>query len=60
MSKNIKIERFTHPQSFQPMSRIIIELPMEITDPSVDATAGYKKLGEEITRLLTEYKKEFK
>ena len=55
MSENIKVEMFTNPKSFQPMARIIVELPMEITDPTLSKTEGYKKLSDEIVRLLAEY-----
>ena len=58
MSKNIKIERFSEPQSFQPMVRIITELPMEITDPSLSKTEGYRKISDEIAKLLAEYEED--
>jgi len=55
MSKNIKVEMFTDPQSFQPMVRIITELPMEITAPTLSKTEGYRKISDEIVKLLAEY-----
>lgn len=57
MTKNIKVEMITdpHPQSFQPMVRIIIELPMEITDPTLSKEEGYRKISDEIAKLLAEY-----
>ena len=55
MSENIKIEMFTDPQSFQPMARIITELPMEPTDPTLSKEEGYRKISDEIVRLLAEY-----
>lgn len=55
MSKNIKVEMFTDPQSFRPMVRIITELPMEISDEALSKTEGYRKISDEIAKLLTEY-----
>lgn len=53
MSKNARVEFFWSEKG--PMSRIIVELPMEPTDPSLSKTEGYRKISDEIVKLLVEY-----
>ena len=54
MSKNARVEMFWSEKGL-PMARIIVELPMEPTDPSLSKTEGYRKISDEIVKLLAEY-----
>ena len=54
MSKNVRVEMFWSKKGL-PMARIIVELPMEPTDPSLSKTEGYRKISDEIVKLLAEY-----
>ena len=53
MTKNAKVEYVW--TKGQPMARIIVELPMEPIDPSLSKEEGYRKISDEIVRLLAEY-----
>ena len=54
MTKNIRAEVFWSEKGL-PMSRIIVELPMEPIDTSLSKAEGYRKISDEIVRLLAEY-----
>ena len=53
MTKDIRVEMFW--SKGQPIARIIVELPMEPIDSSLSKTEGYRKISDEIVRLLVEY-----
>ena len=50
---NARVEMFW--KKGLPMARIIVELAMEPTDPALSKEEGYRKISDEIVRLLAEY-----